>query len=207
MVLDGVVNVCAPSRPGGLSPPANEQNGNAWTWGSNGGPQDLLDAMSICRVMYYFGHGTPYSFGVGANNHLTYGDIVFTLHNFPTDNGLPNLIATNANPYKLVWIDGCQSAAGPMCEAFGIPTGQMSTNNFISGGIRSRAYVGATKTVSFNPIQWDFRQAMMGSFWNGWFGNRSVHEMVTNCQQAFPAAPMDPSVVIDGATNMFIGNY
>ena len=203
MVMEGVVNTCYGLMPGGLQPAAaNTPNGNAWTWGANGNGATLLSVMPGCSFMYYFGHGTPYSFGVSANDHITYSQIVTNLNNFPSSR-----VPTNSHPYKLVFLDGCLTGGGPLCEGFGIPSGQYDTNFFLLAGVRTRAYVGYTKEISFNPTQWGFRQAMLASFWNGWFNFRSVHEMVTNCQQAFPTAPMDSSAVIYGATNMFIGNY
>jgi hypothetical protein len=206
MVLDGVVNVCANRMPGSIEPPANEQNGNAWTWGSNGDADTIIQAIQGCNYLYYFGHGTPYSFGMNSSNHVTYGDVVWALHNFPTNWGLTNLVNTNCHPYKLVWIDGCQSAGGPMCEAFSVPSGQFSTNFFNNAGVRSRAYVGYTKSISFNPDLADVYAVTEQNFWNGWFGEHSIHEIVTNCQAQVNGA-MDKSAIIDGATNMFIGNY
>jgi len=206
MVLDGVVNTCASRMPGTLQPPANEGNGNAWTWGSNGNGDTLLALMPTCNFLYYFGHGTPTSFGVNSTNHIIYGDIVRVLHNFPSTGGLTNLVATNSHPYKLVWIDGCLSGTGPMCEAFGIPTGQYDTNFFLLAGVRTRAYVGYTKPVSFAPDLADVYVGTLQAFWNGWFGQRSMHDIVTNCQ-AQVNSPMASSAIIYGATNIAVFDY
>jgi hypothetical protein len=47
---------------------------------------------------------------------------------------------------------------------------------------------------------------VLQAFWDGWFQQHSVHEIVTNCQ-AFPNYPMPSSADIYGATDMFIGSY
>ena len=152
--------------------------------------------------MYYFGHGTPYSFGADSTHHITYSDLLTNLHNFPGSR-----IPTNSHPYKLVFLDGCLTGGGPLCEGFGIPSGQYDTNFFLLSGVRTRAYIGYTKEISFNPDQWAFRANMLQSFWSNWFYGHSMHYIVTNCQKAFATAPMDSSAIIYGATNMFIGNY
>jgi hypothetical protein len=203
MVIDGVINLCYGVMPGPICPQCcNIPDGNAWTWGGNGNAQTLMLNMPSCNFMYYFGHGTPYSFGINSTSHLTYHDLVTNLNNFPSSN-----IPTNSHPYKLVWIDGCLTGGGPLCEGFGIPSGQYSSNFFLLSGVRTRACVGYTKEITFNPDQWPFRATMVASFWSNWFAGHSIHYIVTNCQQAFSVAPMDSSAVIYGATNMFIGNY
>jgi hypothetical protein len=201
--INGVVNTCTGQVHNGLYPQCcNIADGNVWTWGANGNAQTLMQDMPNCNFMYYFGHGTPYSFGINSSSHLTYHDLVTNLDNFPASN-----VPTNSHPYKLVWIDGCMSAGGPLCEGFGIPSGQYDTNYFLFSGVRTRAYVGYTKEISFNPDQYGFRENMMASFWNNWWGNHSVNYMVTNCQQAFSVAPMDSSAIIYGATNMAVFTY
>jgi hypothetical protein len=204
MVLDGVVNICWDRLPGGLWPSANTQFGNAWTWGSNGGKADLLAVIPTCNFLYYFGHGTKYSFGRNLSDHIYYGDLLKVLHNFPTNGGLTNLVATNSHPYKLVFIDDCATGGGPMCEAFGIPAGQFSTNFFLLAGVRARAYVGYTKPVTYNVVDWVPRATMLASFWNSWWGgSQSIYTIVTNCEStATFSEPMDKSAVIYGANNM-----
>ena len=201
MMIDGVINPCQ-SVPGGVWPqPANDPNGNAWTWGANGDGTTLMQYLPSASDLYYFGHGTPYSFGVSSNSHITYHDLVTNLHNFPGSN-----VPTNTHPYKLVFIDGCQSGGGPLCEAFGIPAGQYDTNFFAASALRTRAYVGYTKTISFNPDNWTQRANMLAQFWNNWFkGYHSIHYCVTNAQNA--VVPMDASAVIYGATNMASFDY
>jgi hypothetical protein len=207
MVENGVLNICDGLFPGGFLPAAaNVPFANVWTWGANGNADTLLDVMPTGSYMYFFGHGTTYSFGipnpVNPVDHITYSDLVATLFNFPASR-----IPTNSHPYKFVFLDGCLTGGGPLCEAFGIPSGQYSTNFFNNSGVRNRAYIGYTKEVSFNPDQWAFRANMLATFWSNWFvAGHSIHYMVTNAQAYLPA-PMDSSAIIYGATNMFIGNY
>jgi hypothetical protein len=97
------------------------------------------------------------------------------------------------------------TGGGPLCEAFGIPSGQRDTNFFALAGIRARACVGYKKEISFSPDQWALRASMLLNFYNNWFGQRSINYCVTNAQHD-PNYPMDSSAFINGATNMFISN-
>ena len=201
MVIDGVINPCQ-IIPGGVWPqPANDPNGNAWTWGENGDGTTLMQNLPSANYLYYFGHGTPYSFGLNSANHITCHDLWTNLGNFPGSN-----IPTNSHPYKLVFIDGCLTGGGPLCEAFGIPAGQYDTNYFLASGVRTRAYVGYTQEIGFRPDTWSRRASMLNGFWNNWFNDHSIHYCVTNAQNA-AVAPMDASAVIYGATNMAIFDY
>jgi len=206
LVMEGVVDPCFGNMPGGLQPVAfNNPNANAWTWGSDGDGITLLELMHQCNFFYYFGHGSPNSFGIGPNSSVTApptNDITAfwinrTLYNFPAAN-----FPTNSHPYKLVFIDGCMSGTGALPEAFGIPSVQYSTNDFMAAGINSRAFVGFKKNVTIAIDQINAYEPALQAFWSGWLGNRSIHEIVTNCQQAFPSYPMPSSAVIYGATDM-----
>jgi hypothetical protein len=219
LVEDAVVNVMygnVNGANGGLQPTGfNAPNGqSAWQWNTSGqNGSALLNAMKTCNFFYYFGHGSKNSFGIGpwdaslpnsiANiwwNDITTFWVGQTLHNWPTAN-----FPTNSHPYRLVFIDGCESAGGGLPAAFGIPVGQFSTNFFIDAGVPCRAFVGFNDPVTINLAAIDAYEPALQLFWTSWLGNRSIHEIVTNCQ-AQPNYPLPSSAVIDGATDMFIGS-
>jgi hypothetical protein len=83
--------------------------------------------------------------------------------------------------------------------------GQFSTNYFNAAKVPSRAFVGFNKPVTINLAAIDAYEPALQLFWTSWLGNRSIHEIVTNCQ-AQPNYPLPSSAVIDGATDMFIGS-
>src|ERR1019366_1549634 len=113
MILDGVVNILYGHYT--LAPNGNTPNGNAWILDQTGNVNQLLDALDGNRNFYFFGHGGPLSFGAYHGSFINnYG--LYELGNFPASR-----IPTNTHPYKLVFIDGCQTGKGNLCESFGIP--------------------------------------------------------------------------------------
>ncbi|MGH7979799.1 MAG: hypothetical protein ACREE6_10525, partial [Limisphaerales bacterium] len=62
------------------------------------------------------------------------------------------------HPYRFVWVDGINpygegnfgSPPGNFCEAFAIPAQDLSTNNFSTGGILSRAFLGCKNQGGFD---------------------------------------------------------
>jgi hypothetical protein len=218
MVQVAVVNVCYGNMPGELYPlSGNDPNGNAWTWDSDGNGLTLLNAMPTCSYLYYFGHGTKNSFGIGpwnpakpnSTNNIWWNDLAAAELQYYLGNWNGTVVPYNATPYKLVFIDGCQSGAGGLPQAFGIPSKQYSTNDFKAAGIRSRAFVGYTEPVTINILNIDGYQDALQAFWTNWFYGHSVHDMVTNSQSAAIFGlgnTMSSSAVIYGATDMFIGS-
>jgi hypothetical protein len=208
LVEEAVVNQCYgnPAFPGGLQPVGwNVANGqSAWMWNQSGNGLTLLNLMPQCQFLYYFGHGSPNSFGAGTpTKALPWNDIAaFQIQAYLTN--LPGpLFPVNSHPYKLVFVDGCFSGTGGLPQAFGIPVGQYSTNDFYATGLRARAFVGYTGPVKIAVNNIPDYEPELASFWANWIGYRSVHEIVTNCQSALNFSfPMPSGAVIYAATDM-----
>lgn len=99
------------------------------------------------RKRHWFGHGNATAIGAeepGAR--ITENQLAFALDNVPLSLNIPHVAG---HPYRFVWAEGCDTAAGTFCEAFACPAQNLSTNNFIRGGIWSRVFLGYT--TDFHP--------------------------------------------------------
>jgi hypothetical protein len=97
------------------------------------------------RNFYYFGHGGPNILGSlqssAPNGSFTAANVQIALKN--------NYPATNAHPYRFVFLDGCKTASGTFPIAFGIPNqANVPTNFFISRGVRNRAFMGWDNSIT-----------------------------------------------------------
>jgi hypothetical protein len=96
------------------------------------------------RNFYYFGHGGPGLIGrcdLSTNppvlTFLSSANINTGLHNNPKSQSL------TPHPYRFVFLDGCDTANGPLCETFGIPKKKnMTASTFTNKGLRYRAFMG-----------------------------------------------------------------
>ena len=92
------------------------------------------------RNLYYFGHGAPDFIGQKKTNppkYLTIADLNVGLGNFPR---YPQY---HDHPFRFVFLDGCNTAKGDLCNAFGIPKQKNMPNTaFVNKGLRYRAFVG-----------------------------------------------------------------
>lgn len=167
-----VVYASAQARPGGLGVIRGSYQ-NPYELGSQFDFTQLLvpDLRDdLVRNLYYFGHGaTTYIGQRGVPQFLSIDDFNLVLRN----NFKDPLAGTNAHPFRFVWLDGCHTAKGNLCEAFGIPKEQnVSTNRFIARGLRYRAFMGwnAGQLIgvggSFSTTHANF----VGDFWDGWSG-------------------------------------
>jgi hypothetical protein len=158
------------------------------------------------RNFYYFGHGSPSAVG-GAP-----GTTVPTITSYELQHTLFNFLSSpkpaNYHPYRFVFMDGCRTGAGKMCEKFGIPAQAVSTNFFNTAGVRSRAFLGFKKTVSYNDSQWTWRSLMLGGFFGDWQDStKTLQVCVSNAVNGVHSGgfqKMDSSWVVYGATNLNI---
>jgi hypothetical protein len=150
------------------------------------------------RNLYYFGHGNPDWIGV---KNLKNGVLTFLeIDDFYTFfNNKPNNPAGRRHPFRFTFLDGCTTAAGDLCKAFGCPKiPNMSTNDFLKKGLRYRAFMG-----------WDNKQVIkwasalntqhtqfVGDFYDHWFnpnpntGNDStIRESITAATKGWAAVP------------------
>lgn len=98
----------------------------------------------LVRNFYYFGHGAPdvighlVAKGSNANKYISAQDVANVLKN----KGNP-FTTTNAHPFRFVFIDGCKTASGSLCLAFGVPKEKkVAFAKFYNKGLRLRAYCG-----------------------------------------------------------------
>ena len=166
----------------------------------------LLYMGQQARESYIFAHGDESSFGPFRNPAATISryDIIRA-----TGNLLYTIPPRAAHPFKLAWIDGCSTAKGIMCEAFGIPAGQYS-NFYFNGPTgtdrHSRAFVGAYENVAYNYKTCDtIRALMLARFWTDWRNNETIYHCCTNAA-AYPTDPLK-SWRIHGATDLTIATY
>ena len=130
------------------------------------------------RNFYYLGHGNPNfigSFSPPPPGKPGGGGIRIPELNFVLGNNFANPLngtngAPSPHPYRFVWLDGCTTADGNLCKAFGIPKIQnMNTNDFLLRGLRYRAFLGwngyvVVKVGVVNLPLFNF----MSDIWEGW---------------------------------------
>jgi hypothetical protein len=99
------------------------------------------------RNLIYFGHGAPTGLGYNLANKtrsLLATDIANMLHTVPEGQ-------TNRHAYRMVILDGCSTAAGPLCDSFGIPHKQLTSTDYANAALRMQAFCGwsADKYIGF----------------------------------------------------------
>jgi hypothetical protein len=168
-------------------------------------------ADSDYRNFYFFGHGSPTGIGGGTIDPTTGGQVPAILSSnltYALQNEVIGLHAANRHPYRLVFLDGCETASkGNWAECFGIPAQKLDDYFFVNGtGVRSRAFVGYTKPVSFNPATWNLRSAMLGNFFGDWVGRYTISQCVSNeVNDVYKTgSPMPSSATIYGAQDLNI---
>lgn len=142
------------------------------------------------RNLYYFGHGNPDFIGQKSlGKYIDTGNI----YQFLNNQGDPTkpFTLTNAHPFRFVFLDGCSTADGGMCSAFGIPKVQnMSAGKFANKGVRFRAFLGWNnkQLIGFaNSINTSHTQ-FVGEFYSKW-GLPDDNGNFLNVRQAITAAP------------------
>ena len=202
MVRNGVLN----AAPYNFSPP-NDPNVLAvqLTAGNKAAILGFLGDYDY-RYCYIFAHGDQQSFGPFMNPDATIkkNEIIVA-----TQNLLYALPPKAAHPFKFVWIDGCETAKGNLCEAFGIPTGQRANFDFhgpTGNNLHSRAFLGAYENYTYNYATMDTKRAnMLQTFWQDWSSQKQLWQCCTNAA----ANVQDPLKFwrIHGATNLMVNTF
>lgn len=194
---------------GNLSPGNSAQNGTVFTLQDQNTRTNLLNYLADSRYenFYFFGHGNTSL--IGAYNHyvLSYNDIATALVNIPLNTQIQHAAH---HPYRFVVLDGCDTGAGIMSEAFAIPAITVNTNFFATAGLESRAFVGfkSWKVSNVQQSNWENYSGMTSSFLADWLVRHyDVQTCVNNAVNDVYAvgAKMDSSVVIYGAYDLNIG--
>ena len=186
---------------GNLSPGNNPQAGTVFTVDDSGSRSDLLSYLATSKYenFYFFGHGNNSSIGSYNGFYLTRSQIAYALGNVPLT--LPNPVYSGdpagppptvvppniptqslhaaEHPYRFVYIDACDTGAGHLSEAFGIPTMTIDTNFFASAGVESRAFVGFTSwKLNINLFSWQSYSLLTGWFLTDWLTGVQVQNCV-----------------------------
>lgn len=201
MVASGVVDILGPKYT--LSPGNSMNADKAFQMNSPATKTNLMSYLwdGTARNFYFFGHGSPNSIGgVSGDPVITEREMSRLLFNF-FNLAKPN----NYHPYRLVYIDACETGKGTYCEAFGIPAKTLNRDFFTTAGLRSRAFLGFKGDVTFNRQQWEARAARLAGFFTDWVINRKTLQQCVDNAANFTIQPLDSSWVIYGATNLTYG--
>ena len=193
-ILDGAYTFC----------PGNNPWGTALQLTASTKP-DILGYFNdpAYRYVYIFAHGDQFSFGPHNNPPAMISEREIRR---VTTNILSTVRPIACHPFKFVWIDGCETAQGAMCEAFGIPSGQYYNAYFNLVNKRSRAFLGAYEKFGISYNVMDTRRAeMLSRFWNYWLQNYELWQCCTNAA-AYTPEPLK-SWRIHGATNLTIQTF
>ncbi len=213
---------------GGVSPGNSAINGTVFTVSDQTSRTNLLSYLASASPryenFYFFGHGQCLSHRSYNGFILTKDQIAFALRNVPLSypnpkrgydvttlpsmsppTVSPDIQRVALHPYRFVFIDACDTAAGNFCEAFGVPAMTVSTNFFAASGVESRAFVGMKSwKLNLNVIGWMGYSEMTGGFLTDWLIGRDVQTCVNDARNnAYKSgAYMDSSVWIYGAYDM-----
>jgi len=128
---------------------------------------------SEARNFVYFGHGWSDLIGVHGGEHLDKSELQFILKN------IPNPLKDNAtnpaslHPYRFVFLDGCNTAKGGLPEIFGIPSKQVSGNDWDNKyHLFQRAFLGwsGLDMAHINKTMSEDHKTFYEGFWRAWTG-------------------------------------
>ncbi|MGH7951235.1 MAG: hypothetical protein ACREFE_04865 [Limisphaerales bacterium] len=196
---------------GNLSPGNSAQNGTVFTLQDQASRTNLLGYLADHRYenFYFFGHGNKSAIGAYNGYILTYNQIANALLNIPLSYKITHAAE---HPYRFVVLDGCDTGAGILSEAFAIPAMTVSTNFFAGAGVESRAFLGykSWKVDNITQFNWENYSGMTSSFLGNWLsGQVNLETCVYDAQNNIPqtGAQMDSSAVIYGAADMFSNTH
>ncbi|MGH7991116.1 MAG: hypothetical protein ACREDS_13110, partial [Limisphaerales bacterium] len=159
---------------------ANIAPGNTTLWGNEYIVSDPITRSNLLAYLaslnpryenfFWFGHGTENSISAEeTGTTITEDQIADALGNVPLSDSA--LVKVALHPYRFTWFEACDTAKGNFCESFAIPAQDLSTNNFITAGLMSRAYLGYKNEVAFNAsyeqggrTSWDQESIMWNLF-------------------------------------------
>lgn len=133
----------------------------AYRLGANG------NTNTEARNFFFFGHFDGQNLGGTTNPaySISVKDLRAWLGNAPDP-----LKGPNRHPFRFVFIDGCNSASGDLCTAFGIPKTKMTSQQMRDKGLEPRAFVG-WKNVKLTNLGGFFNYAhleFVQRFWELW---------------------------------------
>ncbi len=143
------------------------------------------------RNLFYSGHGGNSGIGYDSANTNVYikrAEIESMLHTVPAGQ-------TNRHAFRFVFLDGCSTAKGHLCEAFGIIRKEnLPHSHYDNAGLRRTAYVGwnVDPTAGYashlvKPDHWKFIQNFQYEWTTGW----GVREALNRANNNGPAGSND----------------
>jgi hypothetical protein len=104
-------------------------------------------ASSQMANLFYFGHGTEDSLGFrpsNVNSGFYIHELDYLIGNIVIEEGLflKKRIPKFFRPYHFVFLDGCETAKGTWCEAFGIEQKQTTTAAYQTNNVAPKAFLG-----------------------------------------------------------------
>lgn len=187
---DALKNSAYPGNAYELNPESNwiDQAGfpnvsqvRGWTWKmSQANHVAMLNRMAEpdYRNLFFDGHGNTTGFGGSTRSAgwLSAKDI--------SDARGGNIYGGVTLPYRFVFLYCCCTARGALSRSFGIPNEVLKVQDFVTQGVRARAFVGApdeTNTSVGNDLQAALNEAgYLRTFYILWRGGQSSVESALN---------------------------
>jgi hypothetical protein len=207
LVQQGAVDVLA--NPGAdnayVMSPGNSYDGTCFNL-AQANRTDLLTYLSDpdYRNFYFFGHSNPTGFGDSGQWSTNPVWIDEKALRSAMANQLGVIPRAPNHPYRFVFIDGCNSANGTLCEAFGIHRANWSNGIYQNTlGLRSRAFLGYSANVPLPGTSSEYidNRLMLAEFFGNWMNDVNLNGCVATAQN-HPLWPMPTNTVIWGAYNL-----
>jgi hypothetical protein len=198
LVQLGVVDILnnpAHDFPYELSP-GNSFNGGAFRLNNASTQSSLIGylADSYYANFFWYGHG----------NASGFGDSGLFIEGQPwIDRDDLKSAFKNRSPYRFVFLDGCNTAAGSLCTVFGIPQSEVTAGFFANTGTRSRAFLGAASSTRLPGSRDEHLQyaATLAAFFNEWMSGVAINGSLARAKQN-AGWPLEDSYKIWGAVNL-----
>jgi hypothetical protein len=187
MIMGGVVNVLANPAPNNPYTMAPCYFWNQWDspdsmfrYDTDSDKQILTNALAENLYFFWLGHGGVNTIqGNGDKSNLSFHEVQDAVGNLLWQS-TPKHPKTNAHPYKLVVMNGCQTDSDIWSRSFGIDYDQVGTTNYVpwfqASGRTPRAFVGwlnqnkapgAWDIPLFGVAHAEFGEAL-GALWGDW---------------------------------------
>jgi hypothetical protein len=87
------------------------------------------NGLLVVRNFFYFGHGSPDTIGWAKNPQLSMDKKFLTKL---LGNAADPVQGYNLQPFRFVFLDGCETAKSDFCTPFGIPQGKHDATEFVN---------------------------------------------------------------------------
>ena len=166
--------------------------------------QILTNALAENLYFFWLGHGSWNTImGNPDKSNISATDVRNALRNFEFDS-TPKHPKTNAHPYKLVVLNGCQTDGDQWARSFGVTYDPVGTTNYVPYyqyvGRSPRAFVGWTKENEA-PGGWD---VTLGGYAHAEFGT-ALGALWSDWMNGFPLITCLGDFADSATNNGFVG--